>query len=255
MKASLLSTSLCTDLSKKPSSARSQGLGEGKMRRQSAQFDVDGDGAALLLAGIDHRIRDLLMTIEAAVKQTHSRSVEDCRAKLRAWITGLRNFCEFTRHYGCTLGLAQLLEQSTRLYSANGTQVMAAGPDVQLEPSLALVLHVLAANASKLGALSLPLGFVKVEWRVRHVPGVASKLAIDWVERGGPEVKGTRQAALGSQFMETVLHGYGRVQLDRNSSGLACFMLVDLDHADTRIKALRASRGHGGKPPSHSTRH
>jgi two-component sensor histidine kinase len=229
------------------------------MGRQSAQFDEDGDSVALLLAEIDHRIRDLLMTIEAAVKQTHLTSVEDCRAKLRAWITGLRSFCEFTRRYGCTLGLAQLLEQSTRLYSANGTQVLAAGPDVELEPSLALVLHlvfhVLNANASKFGALSLPLGFVKVEWRVRHVPGVARKLAIDWVERGGPEVKGPRQAALGAQFITTVLHGYGSVWLDHNSSGLACFMLVDLDHADTRIKALRASRVRGGKSHSHSTRH
>jgi len=62
------------------------------MRRKSAQFDLDGNGLALLLAELDHRIRNLLMRIEAAVKQTHSTSVEDYRAKLIARITGLYSF-------------------------------------------------------------------------------------------------------------------------------------------------------------------
>src|SRR5258708_287014 len=133
------------------------------MRGQSAQFDLGGSGVALLLAELDHRIRNLLTTIEAAVKQTHSTTVEDYRAKLIARITGLYSFYEFPRHYGRGLGLAQLLEQSMRPHSANGAQVLAAGPDVELEPHLALALH-LAANASKFGALSSRLGSVDIEW-------------------------------------------------------------------------------------------
>src|SRR5258705_6137469 len=111
------------------------------MRRQSAQFDLHENGLALLLGELDHRIRNLLTMIEAAVKQTHSTSVEDYRAKLIARITGLYSFCEFTSHYSRRLGLAQLLEQSMRPYSANGAQVLAAGPDVELEPLLALALQ------------------------------------------------------------------------------------------------------------------
>jgi hypothetical protein len=104
------------------------------MQGQSAQFDLGKSGVALLLAELDHRILNLLTTIEAAVKQTHSTTVEDYRAKMIARITGLYSFCEFPRHYGRRLGLAQLLEQSMRPYSANGAQVLAAGPDVELEP-------------------------------------------------------------------------------------------------------------------------
>jgi two-component sensor histidine kinase len=81
------------------------------MRGQSAQFDPDGNCVTLLLAEVDHRIRNLLMTIEAAVEQRHSTSVEDYRAKLIARITGLYSFSEFTRHYDRRLGLAQLLEE------------------------------------------------------------------------------------------------------------------------------------------------
>jgi hypothetical protein len=54
---------------------------ERKMRRQATEFDLDENGMDVLL-GDDHRIRNLLMMIEAEVKQTHSTSVEDYRAKL-----------------------------------------------------------------------------------------------------------------------------------------------------------------------------
>ena len=198
------------------------------MRGQSAQFDLDGNGLALLFAELD-----LLMTIVAAVNQTHSTSVEDYRAKLLARITGLYSFCEFTRHHGRWLGLAQVLEQSIHPYSSSGARVLATGPDVELEPHLALALHLvfheLAANASKFGALSSRLGSVKIEWRVRHVPGAPPKLAIVWVEQGGPEVKRPGHVGFGSRLIKAALDGYGGVRLDLNSTGLACFMLVDLD--------------------------
>jgi hypothetical protein len=77
------------------------------------------------------------MTIEAAVKQTHSTTVEDYRAKLMARITGLYSFCEFASHYSRRLGLTQLLEQRMRPYSANGAQVISTRRDVELEPPLA----------------------------------------------------------------------------------------------------------------------
>jgi two-component sensor histidine kinase len=233
---------------------------ERKMQKQAAEFDPDENGLALLLGELDHRIRNLLMMIEAAVKQTHSTSVEDYRAKLMARITGLYSFCVFTSQYGGVLGLAHLLEQTVRPYSANGAQVLAAGPDVELEPSLAralhLVFHELATNANKYGALSSPLGCVKIEWKIRRVPGASRKLALVWTEHGGPEVKRPRHYGFGSRLIKTVLGGHGGVRLDFNRAGLACFMLVDLDRPDARIeKPARASHGNGSKSHSHPTRY
>jgi two-component sensor histidine kinase len=213
---------------------------ERKMRRGPAEFDLEENGLALLVGELDHRIRNLLMMIEAAVKQTHSTSVEDYRAKLIARIAGLHGFCLFTSHYGRILGLAQLLEQTVRPYSANGAQVLAAGPNVELEPSLAralhLVFHELATNANKHGALSSPVGHVKIEWRTRHVPGTPRKLAIVWTEHGGPEVKHPRYCGFGSRLIKTVLGGRGGVRMDFNRTGLACFMLVDLDRPDAPME-------------------
>jgi two-component sensor histidine kinase len=226
------------------------------MRRQSAQFGLDENGLALLLGELDHRIRNLLTMIEAAVKQTHSTSVEDYRAKLMARITGLYGFCEFTSHYSRRLGLAQLLEQTMRPHCANSAQVLAAGPDVELEPFLALALHLvfhkLAANANKYGALSSPLGGVNIEWKIQHVPGAPRKLAIVWTEHGGPEVKHPRHCGFRSRLIKKVLDGYGGVRLDLNSTGLACFILVDLDRPDERIaEPARTSRKCGSNRTHH----
>lgn len=46
------------------------------------EVDLDEQGLALLLGELNHRISNLLMMVEAAVKQTQSTSVEDYRAKL-----------------------------------------------------------------------------------------------------------------------------------------------------------------------------
>jgi two-component sensor histidine kinase len=123
------------------------------MQRLSAESDLDENALGVLVGELNHRIRNLLMMIEAAVKQTHSTNVEDYRAKLITRITGLYGCCEFTSQHGRVLGLAQLLEQTMCPYSTNSAQVLAAGPDVELEPSLALALqlvfHELATNANR----------------------------------------------------------------------------------------------------------
>ncbi len=122
------------------------------MRGQSAQFDLRKSGVALLLAELDHRIRNLLTTIEAAVKQTHSTTVEDYRAKLIARITGLYSFCEFPRHYGRRLGLAQLLEQSMRPYSANGARTVLADERKREAGTLLAARQVECATVAAKGA-------------------------------------------------------------------------------------------------------
>src|SRR5258706_6234430 len=65
-----------------------------------------------------------------------------------------------------------------------------------------------------------------------------------------------RHAGFGSRLIKTVLDAYGGVRLDLNSTGLACFMVVDLDRPDARIEERpRTSRKCGSKPHSHSMRH
>jgi len=137
------------------------------------------------------------------------------------------------------LGLAGLLEQTMSPYSANGTaQVLAAGPDLELKPSLALALHLvfheLATNAEKYGALSSPNGRVKIEWEIGPAFNARRKLVIVWTEQGGPGVKSPQRRGFGSRLIEKILAGHGGVRLDFSPTGLSCFMLIDLDRSDVR---------------------
>ena len=63
-------------------------------------------------------------------------------------------------------------------------------------------------------------------------------------------------SGFGSRLIKTVLGGRGGVRLDFNRTGLACFMLVDLDRPDAPIeKPAGASHGNGSKSHSHPTRY
>jgi two-component sensor histidine kinase len=51
-------------------------------RTQSGTFNQNEKGLTVLLGELDHRIRNLLLMFEAAVRQTHSTSAENYQAKL-----------------------------------------------------------------------------------------------------------------------------------------------------------------------------
>lgn len=130
------------------------------------------------------------------------------------------------------ISLADLLEPTLRPYAAlRKNRVCAAGPDVDLEPQLALSLHMvfheLATNASKHGALSSALGHVDVRWELLPKEGETA-LALRWREWGGPEVQKPTRRGFGLRLVTKVLKG-AEVELNFEKTGLICRMLVKLD--------------------------
>jgi two-component sensor histidine kinase len=207
---------------------------------QFSDADFDQNDMAMLVGEAHHRIHDVLAMVEAAITQTQSASVEDYRAQLTARISALRSLHVITGRTGARgLKMADLIERTLRPYSGSGAQVIADGPDLLLQPKLALALHLifneLAMNARKYGALSCPLGHVEVQWKVRRVPGASRKLAVFWEEHDGPEVKPPRRRGFGSRLLKKALEGYGGMRLDFNKTGLVCLMLIDLDHVEMPI--------------------
>jgi len=167
--------------------------------------DLDED-LALLISELNHRIRNLLTMAEAVIRQTRSP---------------LRPYC------------------------ADSNQVFATGPDLELQPKLALALHLvfheLAMNAKKYGALSSPLGSVKIQWESGHIAGAARQLAIIRTEHGGPEVKHPQYFGFGSRLIASAMQAYGDVQMNFEIAGLVCRLRIDLDH-DSNTRAVSATR-------------
>jgi two-component sensor histidine kinase len=199
--------------------------------------DCDRNRLDLVFDEFNHRIQNLLTAIEAAVRQTQSSNVDDFRASLIAQISGLRpHYQAGVPSHSPELGLAQIIERTVHPHARNGARILTSGPDVQLDPDMALALHLvfheLAVNSNKYGALSSPSGCVTAAWKMRDSAG--RKLGIFWSEEGGPEVERPRHRGFGLRLIKKALGGHGSVRLDFNPAGLACFMMIDRGRAAKR---------------------
>jgi two-component sensor histidine kinase len=129
--------------------------------------------------------------------------------------------------------LRALVEQALRPYaSSDGSNVRISGDGVLLRPSAALtfslVLHELATNAAKYGALQKPGGFVAVDWSIRSNRG--RELHLHWTETGGPPVRAPARRGFGLELIERSLaHELdGQAVLDYRVEGLSCEITLPL---------------------------
>ncbi len=67
--------------------------------------------------------------------------------------------------------------------------------------SLSLILHELATNAVKYGALSAPEGTMRLTWRTLR-DNTGSRVELAWVESGGPAVRRPERRGFGTKLIE-----------------------------------------------------
>jgi two-component system CheB/CheR fusion protein len=107
-------------------------------------------------------------------------------------------------------------------YVSHGGQLDCDGPPLRIRPeaanALGLVLHELATNAAKYGALGAPEGKVSIRWRA----GSDSMATVNWTESGGPPVARPTRRGFGTVLIESSLtHGLGGdVRLDYPPAGV-----------------------------------
>ena len=102
--------------------------------------------------------------------------------------------------------LAEVIKRVLQPYVlSNPERVKMFGPVVPLSPRLAVVLsmivHEIATNAAKYGALSNEGGQIAVDWEVLELDG-GRKLRMIWREAGGPPVVAPVQRGFGSRLIE-----------------------------------------------------
>jgi two-component sensor histidine kinase len=114
-------------------------------------------------------------------------------------------------------------------------RIQLAGPEVEISPtatiSLSLMLHELATNAVKHGALRTPEGHVSVWWE-RLDAEKPPRLELHWVEKGNPTIKKPTTEGFGSRLLtSSAAQLRGDVRIDYRPEGLDCCIRFPL-HLD-----------------------
>lgn len=169
----------------------------------------------------EHRTRNVLATVQAAVHLTQASSLQEYKDALHGRIRALANtHTLFVQSGWAGAELRSIVLQELLPYGQKRIEV--EGSDLSLEPNsgqtIALCLHELTTNAAKYGALSVPDGRVRVEWS-RAADG---QILLHWSERGGPLVKPPTRRGFGSKMLETIMQMKGKIQLDWRPDGLRC---------------------------------
>ena len=185
----------------------------------------------LLMRELDHRARNALAVVQAALRLTPRDDPESYARAVEGRVKALaRAHTLLAEGRWDGAELRALLEGELKPFLAE-QRVELAGPRVHLPPaaaqSLAMALHELATNAVKHGALSVEDGRISADWRFEP-----RALRLRWAEKGGPPVAGPpARGGFGSRVLDgTIRHQLGgQVALRWEPAGLVCEMAVPLD--------------------------
>src|SRR5262249_15184373 len=169
-------------------------IGFAKIVRDFSRRKAAEQHQELLVAELDHRVKNILAQVAVVAVSTRqgSRSIDEFLRSLNGRIQSMAAAHTLLSKSGWqTVGLDALVHNQLAPY-ATDTNVTISGTDVMLPAAeiqaVARVLHELATNAAKYGALSTPGGRVSVNWD-RKPNGDGTKLMLVWQELGGPPVK------------------------------------------------------------------
>jgi PAS domain S-box-containing protein len=159
---------------------------------------------AVLIRELQHRTRNLLSVMQSIITNTLARSADLATAKTAVLgrLHALARAQDFIAE-GNSAGvrLRDLVELELAAFAArltlNGIPLLVDGRFAQ---QFALVIHELATNAAKYGALSTPTGRVIVSWEIIRKADEAV-LQFSWVERDGPPVRAPTKRGFGSDLI------------------------------------------------------
>lgn len=179
----------------------------------------------------EHRTKNILATVLATVRLSHSKRSDDLKQLIEGRIDALAKVHTlFVESRWAGAELHRLVTLELLAYSGErGARVRIDGPAVMLEPSLAqttaISLHELATNAAKYGSLSAAGGRVEISWSL----AADGRLSLRWIESGGPTAMPPTHRGFGTRVMENMIGQLkGEVRFDWREQGLTCEIALPL---------------------------
>jgi two-component sensor histidine kinase/CheY-like chemotaxis protein len=174
----------------------------------------------LLMEELDHRVKNILGNVNAIARLSSQRatSVQDFVKTLEGRIHAMSRAHGLLRQSGWGgTDLANLISECLAPFSPLGEDnVTIEGKPVLIRPeltqSLTLILHELATNAVKHGALSVSNGRISVSWsKSGSGPSGARTHRLVWRESGGPPIDRPTSNGFGLSVLQTAAREIGAV--------------------------------------------
>jgi two-component system, chemotaxis family, CheB/CheR fusion protein len=184
----------------------------------------------VLTAELSHRVKNTLAVVSAMAERTLPDG--ETKTDLIGRFHALGHTHDLLSDAGWTeAGLRELiLAELAPHATGDGANVEVNGPPVMLKPRaalfLALVVHELATNAAKYGALSVAGGRVAIAWTIAG--DRPSRLELTWTEEGGPKIEERPRHGFGTELIERGVRFelHGEAKLEVVSGGLRCWIVV-----------------------------
>lgn len=229
-------------------------VGASKIARDVTERKAGERLQKLLFQELNHRVKNTLAMVQAMATQS-LRSTVDARSFTEAFSGRIQALAKahdlLVERKLEGADLASLVREQVSL-GADRSRIMPSGPDVilpsQIAVEMGLVLHELATNARKYGALAVPDGRVSVTWTIDGKEADQC-LSLSWKEYGvqpDPPV----DHGFGGRLIERAFSAYGgSTDLRFEPDGVACEITVPLPYATVSTRSYDRQAGYDDRPP------
>lgn len=189
---------------------------------------------SILMAELDHRVKNVLATVQSMTAQTLRGANADAAARFRGRLDALaqtHTLLAESRWNGASMRRLIAATISPHQGENDPSRVRFDGPDLtptaEAAQPLSRTLHEFLTNAMKYGALSAPEGRVDIDWSLTG--GDDARIVMHWRENGGPEIRfKPREKGFGTQLIDSALSYEldGSVEMDYRPSGLVATLTL-----------------------------
>jgi two-component sensor histidine kinase len=200
----------------------------------------DEERQRLLMGELDHRVKNLLATVQSVARQTF-RSAGTDQAVIETFNRRLAAIAEahalLMRGVEQSASLTELVAVSIKPFDvARPSRFDIGGPDIVLNSraalALGMALHELCTNAVKYGVFSNETGRVRIIWHLEETVDHPI-LDLSWQEMDGPPVSAPEKSGFGSLMIERILSSQieGKVEMRFVEDGLVARLRAPLPPA------------------------
>jgi len=216
----------------------------------------------LLIAELNHRVRNILGLIRGLIRQSQGTAgtIEEFVKVVDGRVHALaRAHNQITDDHWGPAPLQAMIDAEAAAFVDKNDRIVVQGEPVFLNPlaysTLALVVHELVTNSNKYGSLSVEDGKVILGWH--RDPG--GDLILEWRETGGPKVKTPTRKGFGTTIIDrSVPYDLGgKVDVTYDPAGVRAVFCIPARHiseprtltAGKPIKYPRPALGHPQNAP------